>query len=145
MLYPAQPHCERWNLTKQDYGWRSTHNQVCSRAALHNTGLFLGAFANCEKRLLALSCLSVLPTGRSSAWNNSAPPDGQLSEKVRGTSGVPQESVLGTIIFLAYVYNFWRNSESNLRQFAGDCIVYKKITDSSDIGKLETDRNRLGE
>jgi len=34
--------------------------------------LFLGAFPNCEKRLLASSCLSVCLSIRQSAWNNAA-------------------------------------------------------------------------
>ena len=34
---------------------------------------------------------------------------------------------------------------SNIRLFAGDCIIYRKIIDSSDIDKLQTDLNRLGE
>jgi hypothetical protein len=61
LLYPAQPRCERWYLTKHDYGWGSINNQVSSCTVLDNTCLFLGAFTNCEKRLLALSCSSVRP------------------------------------------------------------------------------------
>jgi hypothetical protein len=32
-----------------------------------------------------------------------------------------------------------------MRLFADDCIIYTKILDSSDIGKLQTDLNRVGE
>ena len=71
--------------------------------------------------------------------------DGKLSEEVRVNSGVPQGSVLGPLLFLAYVNDIWRNNESNIRLFADDCIIYRKITDNSDIGKLQTDLNRLGE
>ena len=71
--------------------------------------------------------------------------DGQLFEEVRVTSRVPQWSVLGPLLFLAYVNDIWRNTESNIRLFADDCIIYRKITDSKDIEKLQQDINRLGE
>ena len=34
---------------------------------------------------------------------------------------------------------------SNIRLFADDCIIYRKIMDSSDIDNLQTGLNRLGE
>jgi len=71
--------------------------------------------------------------------------DRQLSEEVRVTSGVPQGSVLGPLLFLAYVNDIWRNIESNVQLFADDCIIYRKIMDSSGIDKLQMDLNRLGE
>ena len=36
-------------------------------------------------------------------------------------------------------------TESNIRLLADDCIIYRKIADSSDIDSLQTDLNRLGE
>jgi len=55
--------------------------------------------------------------------------DGQLSEEVRATSEVPQGSVLGPLLFLASVNDIWRNTESNIRPFADDCAIYRKIMD----------------
>ena len=50
---------------------------------------------------------------------------GQLSEEVRVTLGVPQERVLGPLLFLAYVNDIWRNIESTIRLFADDCNLQK--------------------
>ena len=68
-----------------------------------------------------------------------------MYEKVRVISGMPQGSVLDPLLFLAYANDIWRNIESNIQLFAVDCIIYRKIMDSSDIDNLQTDMNRLGE
>jgi len=52
---------------------------------------------------------------------------GHLSAEVRVTSGVPQGSILGPLLFLAYVNDIWRNMESTIRLFADDCVIYKKL------------------
>jgi hypothetical protein len=43
------------------------------------------------------------------------------------------------------VNDIWRNIESNIRLFADDCIICRKINGSSDIDKLQKDPNKLGE
>jgi hypothetical protein len=70
---------------------------------------------------------------------------GQLSAEVRVTSGVPQGSVLGPLLFLAYVNDIWRNIESTIRLFADDYVIYRKIINNEDMEKLQKDLNRLGE
>jgi len=61
------------------------------------------------------------------------------------TSGVPQGSVLGPLLFLAYVNDIWRDIESKIRLFADDCIIYVKILNSKDVEILQTDLDRLGD
>jgi len=58
---------------------------------------------------------------------------------------VPQGSVLGPLLFLAYANDIRRNTDSNRRLFADDRVIYRKITDGSNIDKLQTDKNRLGQ
>jgi hypothetical protein len=70
---------------------------------------------------------------------------GQLSEEVRITSGVPQGSVLGPLLFLTYVNDIWRNTESIIRFFTDDCIIYGNSVNNKDIEKLQIDLNQLGE
>jgi hypothetical protein len=67
----------------------------------------------------------------------------QLSKKVRVNSGVPQRSVLGPLLFLAYVNDIWRYTESNIRLFADDCIIYRRINENSEVDKLQTDLYNL--
>jgi hypothetical protein len=68
-----------------------------------------------------------------------------MSDKVRVTSGVPQGSILGPFLFLAYVNDIWRNIESTIRLFTDDRIIYRKIMNDSDTEKLQIDLDRLGE
>jgi hypothetical protein len=38
-----------------------------------------------------------------------------------------------------------RGTDSDTQIFADDCIIYRKILDSNDIGKLQMNLNKLGE
>jgi len=69
---------------------------------------------------------------------------GQLSEEVRVTSGVPQENVLSSLLFLAYVNDIWRSLESTNKLFADDCIIYRKIMNDNNMSTLQIDLDRLG-
>jgi len=58
---------------------------------------------------------------------------GQISKEVKVTSCVPQRSVLGPLLFIVCVNDIWRNTDSSVRLFADDCIIYRKITNKNNI------------
>ena len=68
--------------------------------------------------------------------------NGTSSTSVPVTSGVPQGTVLGPILFLVYINDFPEYlKHSKLRLFADDSIIYRDITSHEDCQKLQTDIN----
>jgi hypothetical protein len=55
-----------------------------------------------------------------------------------------QGSVLGPLLFLTYVDDISRNTESTIRLFADDCVIYRKITNKEDMEILQKGVDRLG-
>jgi hypothetical protein len=70
---------------------------------------------------------------------------GQYSEEVRVTLGVPQGSVLGPPLSLASINEIWRDIQSNIRLYADDCILYRKILDVKDIEEITDRFGKIGE
>ena len=66
--------------------------------------------------------------------------EGTHSDNIDVTSGVPQGTVLGPILFLLYINDFHEYlSYSTLRLFADDSIIYKQIKSLDDTTKLQHD------
>ena len=70
--------------------------------------------------------------------------DGDESDSIKVTSGVPQGSVLGPILFLIFIDDLARATEHcKTRLFADDTIIYLTISKINDCNKLQKDIQRL--
>ena len=58
------------------------------------------------------------------------------SKPINVTSGVPQGSVLGPLLFLVYINDITTNLSSSRHLFADDCILYRKIDTPDDAKRL---------
>jgi len=69
--------------------------------------------------------------------------NGSKSSWLPVTSGVPQGTVLGPLLFLLYINDITNNIESEIRLFADDCILYRTIQSSADHTILQHDIDTL--
>ena len=67
----------------------------------------------------------------------------QSSSTKNVTSGIPQGSVLGPILFLMYINDISENIDSFIKIFADDTKIFKAITCKSDNESLQSDLDRL--
>jgi len=79
-----------------------------------------------------LSCIRqrVCVNGDRSAWRNV-------------TSGVPQESVLGSVLFLIYINDLESNIVSTVFKFADDTKLLGKVNNTDDRDLLQLDLKQM--
>ena len=71
--------------------------------------------------------------------------DGEVSSWVPVTSGIPQVSVIGPILFLVYINDLPAKLQSKVWLFADDTIVYMAVTNKTDAAILQKDLKLLEE
>ena len=71
--------------------------------------------------------------------------DGEHSDWVKMESGVPQGTVLGPIMFLAFINDLPDAVSSQVRLFADDCVMYRTVEDESDCSILQEDLDMLAQ
>ncbi len=69
--------------------------------------------------------------------------DGNISNSIEVTSGVPQGSVLGPALFLIFINDIAEELHSEARLFADDCLLYKKIESDEDCTLLQQDLDKI--
>lgn len=69
--------------------------------------------------------------------------NGKLSDSTPVTSGVPQGSVLGPLLFLIFINDIVENVSSSIRLYADDCVMYRAVRDSDECAALQEDIDRI--
>ena len=88
-----------------------------------------------------LSCIKAFLNGRS----QTVILEGDCSEEVPVTSGVPQGSILGPVLCLIYINDLPDKVKSQVRLFADDMAAYLAITKLAESEQLQADLDILQE
>jgi len=70
---------------------------------------------------------------------------GSCSEWIMVTSGVPQGSVLGPLLFLIFVQDLPDWIKNSIMMFGDDTKIWTAIANGDDAESLQQDLNRLGD
>ena len=113
---------------------------------------FSKAFDSVPHQRLLLKLKHIGIRGRNLKWIEAFLTDreqrviiqGQSSNWVKVTSGVPQGTVLGPLLFLIYI-NDLANAirHSSIRLFADDCVLFKAVRSASDCEELQEDLGNI--
>ena len=112
---------------------------------------FSKAFDSVPHQRLIVKLISYGIRGNTLAWISSflmnreqrVTINGSKSSWLPVTSGVPQGTVLGPLLFLLCINDIASNVHSEIRLFADDCILYRTINKPTDCLILQDDINQL--
>ena len=71
--------------------------------------------------------------------------NGASSDLVDVTSGVPQGSVLGPLLFLVFINDISSTINSPIRLFADDCVLYSRVDSVGDSAFLQSDLDKISD
>jgi len=102
-----------------------------------------------EHLLIKLDCIGV--RGAVLKWIRSFLTDRRQRVMLEGctstwapvTSGVPQGSILGPLLFLVYINDIDTQLNSHVKLFADDCAIYNQVSCKADTSSLQSDLNSL--
>ena len=156
ILYPLQ-HGFRSRRSCESQLIEFVHDIVSNMAAGHQTDVcildFAKAFDKVGHRRLVEKLKWYGIDGAVNTWIESflscrtqrVVVEGESSEELEVTSGVPQGSVLGPCLFLYYINDIAEGLSSTVRLFADDTMIYMAIRNDSDAEALQKDLDLLCE
>lgn len=65
------------------------------------------------------------------------------SSSISVTSGVPQGSVLGPLLFLVYINDLPNSITSSIKLFADDCVIYREVKTTNHTVLLQADLDHI--
>lgn len=71
--------------------------------------------------------------------------NGKTSRDVDVSSGVPQGSVIGPLLFLIYINDICSGISSQIRLSADDCVLYRTIHTTHNCNVLQNDLYKVNE
>jgi len=139
--------CEMQLILSIDDWAKSINSGLCSDVAIFD---FSKAFDSVPHLRLLSKIESYGIQGSTKRWIKSFVTNrrqhvminGSLSSWKPVTSGVPQGTVLGHLLFLLYINDITKGIKK-ICLFADDCIRYRQIVSNTDSAKLQEDINKL--